>query len=43
LTNFSNGKQPYESLENVFPETTFRETNTALIRTTSFSHIQILT
>jgi hypothetical protein len=29
LTNFSNGKQTQESLENDFPETTFRKTNTA--------------
>jgi hypothetical protein len=29
LTNFSNGKQTQESLENGFPETTFRKTNTA--------------
>ena len=29
LTNFSNGKQTRESLENDFPETTFRKTNTA--------------
>jgi hypothetical protein len=28
LTNFSNGKQTQESLENGFPETTFRKTNT---------------
>ena len=28
LTNFSNGKQIQESLENDFPETTFRKTNT---------------
>jgi hypothetical protein len=27
LTNFSNDKQTQESLENGFPETTFRETN----------------
>ena len=27
LTNFSNGKQTQESLENSFSETTFRETN----------------
>jgi hypothetical protein len=31
LTNFSNGKQTQESLESGFPETTFRETNIALI------------
>ena len=30
LTNFSNGKQTQESLENSFPKTTFRETNMAL-------------
>jgi hypothetical protein len=30
LTNFPNGKQPQESLESGFPETTFRETNMAL-------------
>jgi hypothetical protein len=30
LTNFSNDKQIQESLENGFPETTFRETNMAL-------------
>jgi hypothetical protein len=29
LTNFSNDKQTQESLESGFPETTFRETNTA--------------
>jgi hypothetical protein len=29
LTNFFNGKQTYKSLENGFPETTFRKTNTA--------------
>jgi len=29
LTNFPNGKQTHESLESVFPETTFRKTNTA--------------
>ena len=29
LTNFSNDKQTQESLENGFPETTFRETNMA--------------
>jgi hypothetical protein len=29
LTNFSNGKQTHESLESVFPETTFWKTNTA--------------
>jgi len=29
LTNFSNDKQTPESLENGFPETTFRKTNTA--------------
>jgi hypothetical protein len=29
LTNFLNGKQTHESLESVFPETTFRKTNTA--------------
>jgi len=29
LTNFSNGKQTQESLENGFPEITFRKTNTA--------------
>jgi hypothetical protein len=29
LTNFSNGKQTQESLENDFPETTFWKTNTA--------------
>jgi len=29
LTNFSNGKQTQESLENGFPETTFQKTNTA--------------
>jgi hypothetical protein len=29
LTNFSNGKQTHESLENDFPETTFQKTNTA--------------
>jgi hypothetical protein len=29
LTNFSNSKQTHESLESVFPETTFRKTNTA--------------
>jgi hypothetical protein len=29
LTNFSNGKQTQESLENSFPETTFRKTNMA--------------
>ena len=28
LTNFLNGKQTHESLESVFPETTFRKTNT---------------
>jgi hypothetical protein len=28
LTNFSNGKQTQESLENGFPETTFQKTNT---------------
>jgi len=31
LTNFSNGKQTHESLESGFSETTFRETNMALI------------
>ena len=30
LTNFPKGKQIQESLENGFPETTFRETNMAL-------------
>jgi hypothetical protein len=30
LINFSNDKQTQESLENDFPETTFRETNIAL-------------
>jgi hypothetical protein len=30
LTNFPNGKQTHESLENGFLETSFRETNTAL-------------
>jgi hypothetical protein len=29
LTNFSNGKQTHESLENGFPESEFRETNIA--------------
>jgi hypothetical protein len=29
LTNFPNGKQTHESLESVFPETTFRKTKTA--------------
>jgi hypothetical protein len=29
LTNFSNDKQTHESLESIFPETTFRKTNTA--------------
>jgi hypothetical protein len=29
LTNFSNGKQTYESLESGFLKTTFRKTNTA--------------
>ena len=29
LTNFPNGKQTHESLENSFSETTFRKTNTA--------------
>ena len=29
LTNFPNDKQTQESLENDFPETTFRKTNTA--------------
>jgi hypothetical protein len=29
LTNFPNGKQTQESLENDFPKTTFRETNMA--------------
>jgi hypothetical protein len=29
LTNFYNGKQTQESLENGFPEITFRKTNTA--------------
>jgi hypothetical protein len=28
LTNFFNGKQTQKSLENGFPETSFRETNT---------------
>jgi hypothetical protein len=27
LTNFSNGKQTHESLENDFPEITFQKTN----------------
>jgi hypothetical protein len=31
LTNFSNGKQTQESLESGFSETTFQETNTALM------------
>jgi len=31
LTNFPNGKQTQESLESDFPETSFRETNIALI------------
>jgi len=31
LTNFSNGKQTRESLESGFPETTFQETNMALM------------
>jgi hypothetical protein len=31
LTNFPNGKQTQESLESGFPETTFRETNMALV------------
>jgi hypothetical protein len=31
LTNFSNGKQTQESLENDFPESEFRETNMALV------------
>jgi hypothetical protein len=31
LTNFSNGKPTQESLESDFPETSFRETNIALI------------
>jgi hypothetical protein len=31
LTNFSNGKQTQESLKSGFPETTFRETNMALV------------
>jgi len=35
LTNFSNGKQTQESLENGFPETTFRKTNTAKKENTS--------
>jgi hypothetical protein len=30
LTNFPNGKQTQESLENGFPESEFRETNMAL-------------
>jgi hypothetical protein len=30
LTNFLNSKQTQESLESGFPETSFRETNTAL-------------
>jgi hypothetical protein len=29
LTNFPNDKQTHESLENIFPETTFWKTNTA--------------
>jgi len=29
FTNFPNGKQIHESLENGFPKTTFRKTNTA--------------
>ena len=31
LTNFSKGKQTQESLENDFPEITFRETNMVLV------------
>ena len=30
LINFPNGKQTQESLENNFPETTFRKTNTTI-------------
>jgi hypothetical protein len=32
LINFPNDKQTHESLESGFPETTFRETNMALVR-----------
>jgi len=32
LTNFSYGKQTQKSLESGFPETTFRETNMALVK-----------
>jgi hypothetical protein len=32
LTGFPNGKQTQESLESGFPETTFRETSMALIK-----------
>ena len=40
LTNFFNDKQTQESLENGFPETTFRETNMALIQKTKlFFHL----
>jgi hypothetical protein len=31
LTNFSNGKQTQESLENDFPESKFQETNMTFI------------
>jgi len=34
LTNFSNGKQTQKSLENGFPETTFRKTNTTKMENT---------
>ena len=37
LTNFPNDKQTQESLENDFPETTFRETNMALERMSNSS------
>jgi hypothetical protein len=36
LTNFSNGKQTQESLENSFPEIEFRETNIEKIELYTF-------
>jgi hypothetical protein len=41
LTNFSNGKQTQESLENDFPETIFQETDMALLLLKSEFHENI--